>query len=486
MGWLSDTVNAVTSVPKAAATAPATLIVSAADATPLHYATDPLIGNTPLALILPDNLKYVAQDGRYWDANGPGQFTCQGAAGSLTTVPNYCLFKEQSAVEEYCDREPSCEGYVYDSSDKSMVNFQATNNVGRDIGPSGGKFMKRRKAAWVTEAQVGVQTGADFVSTPVDYVSDATGIPDPGQIALGAAAIVTAPIDIVNDIVINQRLPDSTRYKTQSGRWWDSMPPGGYTCPGARGSTATDYCIFSRQADAEEWCDSDDRCQGYVYRPSAPSGIQCTINPKPDMGPEDGTFMKKESGYLPADFPISTPISPGLPVGPGIGLTPPIPLPIALPGTSTSGGGDSSSSRTPQDSERYRFSGGRAWDLNPAGAYTCAGSQNPDYCILGSRADAERSCDADPNCLGFHYRTMETSPTYQLTNNPGANVGPDDGVFMRKVAAATSAKTSPGTSTTTTTTSKKKGFLGLDNQTLLILAIGGGVAGVLLLVLLMD
>lgn len=114
----------------------------------------------------------------------------------------------------------------------------------------------------------------------------------------------------------------------------------------------------------------------------------------------------------------------------------------------------------------YQKQNGRFWDANPAKAFTCQGSVTPDYCILQTQSAAEAECNRNQVCQGYVYRPSDTS-NWQVTNNPTPDVGPSDGVFMKKVAGGSSGG----------------GGGGIDP--IWIIVIGGCVVGGIILLLLL-
>jgi hypothetical protein len=173
-----------------------------------------------------------------WDGNSAGDYTCPNANNVNTTGGNgkwseYCIFNNAEDVQKYCNLSPSCLGYVTRGPDM----FQATNNPIKD--PNGGAYYKK---------------------------------------------------------IIGNKPPHSYNKKYISG-WWDGNKPGEYTCPGAINRNIIDgnenwknYCIFSNEIDAQNYCNLDQSCLGYVAKDT--NMFQVTNNPIPDKN--GGAYYQKQ------------------------------------------------------------------------------------------------------------------------------------------------------------------------------------------------
>ena len=180
----------------------------------------------------------ISNSNGYWDGNSAGVYTCPNAQNVNTTGgngnwKNYCVFNSVKDVQNYCNSSPSCLGYVTNGSNI----FQATNNPVKD--PNGGAYYKKIKG--------------------------------------------NKPNYLYNE-------------KFKSG-WWDGNKSGVYTCPGATNRNSTDgggnwdnYCIFNTAKDAENYCDTDPSCLGYVT--NGTNLFQATNNPVPSN--EGGAYYQKQ------------------------------------------------------------------------------------------------------------------------------------------------------------------------------------------------
>jgi len=180
----------------------------------------------------------ISNSNGYWDGNSAGVYTCPNAKNVNTTGgngnwKNYCIFNTIEDVQDYCNKSPSCLGYVTNGPNM----FQATNHPVKD--PNGGAYYKK-------------MTG-------------------------------NKPKHLYNE-------------KFKSG-WWDGNKPGIYTCPGATNRNKTDgggnwdnYCIFNTVKDVENYCDTDPSCLGYVTNGS--NLFQATNNPVPSN--EGGAYYQKQ------------------------------------------------------------------------------------------------------------------------------------------------------------------------------------------------
>jgi hypothetical protein len=174
----------------------------------------------------------------YWDGNSAGMYTCPNApnvnvTGGNGNWKNYCIFNTAEDAQNYCNSSPSCLGYVTNGPNM----FQATNHPVKD--PNGGVYYKK---------------------------------------------------------MIGTKSQHSYNEKFKSG-WWDGNKPGVYTCPGATNRNTTDgggnwdnYCIFNTPQDAQNYCDTDPSCLGYVT--NGTNLFQATNNPVPSN--EGGAYYQKQ------------------------------------------------------------------------------------------------------------------------------------------------------------------------------------------------
>ncbi len=174
----------------------------------------------------------------YWDGNSAGMYTCPNApnvnvTGGNGNWKNYCIFNTAEDAQNYCNSSPSCLGYVTNGPNM----FQVTNNPVKD--PNGGAYYKK---------------------------------------------------------MIGTKSSHSYNEKFKSG-WWDGNKPGVYTCPGATNRNTTDgdgnwdnYCIFNTAVDAQNYCDTDPSCLGYVT--NGTNLFQATNNPIPNN--DGGAYYQKQ------------------------------------------------------------------------------------------------------------------------------------------------------------------------------------------------
>jgi hypothetical protein len=173
-----------------------------------------------------------------WDGNLAGDYICPNATNVNTMGGNgkwseYCIFNNVEDVQKYCNSSPSCLGYVT----RGPNMYQVTNNPIKD--PNGGAYYKKN---------------------------------------------------------IGNKPQYSYNKKYDSG-WWDGNKPGEYICPGAINRNITDgnenwknYCIFSNEIDAQNYCDADPSCLGYVRKDA--NMFQVTNNPVPDNN--GGAYYQKQ------------------------------------------------------------------------------------------------------------------------------------------------------------------------------------------------
>jgi hypothetical protein len=180
----------------------------------------------------------ISNSNGIWDGNSPGDYTCPNANNVNTTGGNgkwseYCIFNNVEDVQNYCNSSQSCLGYV--TRDPNM--FQATNNPIKDT--NGGAYYKK----------------------------------------------------------ITGNKPKYSYNKKYISGWWDGNKPDEYICPGAINRNITDgngnwknYCIFSNEIDAQNYCNSDPSCLGYVMKDK--NMFQVTNNPVPDKN--GGAYYQKQ------------------------------------------------------------------------------------------------------------------------------------------------------------------------------------------------
>lgn len=172
--------------------------------------------NLPVAPVI----RYVKQEGSYWDAGEIGSYTCPNAVGVNTTgdagaYAKYCIFTGASAkvnAEKQCSVDNKCLGYVVGKLSDGTTKVQLTSRGVENTENSPNEF---------------------YAKTP----------------------------------------STAKMYKVKPGRsYWDAGTIR-YTCPNAIGVNKTgnagdfaNYCIFTgenAQANAAAQCSVDSKCLGY-------------------------------------------------------------------------------------------------------------------------------------------------------------------------------------------------------------------------------